>query len=456
MSARETVEALVAQAAAARGADDALAALEAMARAAMLAPHDSRIARLRAQMALDAGSPAAHLFEAALALSPGDEDARLGLTSALVAEGRHSDAEARLTAWTTADPAWIAGQDALARLRHMLGHPHPAEGFSKAIAARPGDAALRLHHIALAMHGGDHGLALARVDEAVAALGPGPVWTAHRAACLDELGRTGEAADAFAAHGEPADPATAVRLVRHLLRRRDPAAVERAARPLLGGPQGGALWPYVALAWRLAGDARADWLEGQAGLVSVIDLPMTADALAALAARLRALHAMRCAPIDQSLRGGTQTDGYLLARQEPELRGLRAALVDATRQHLAGLPRRDPFHPVLRHRRDAIPPFVGAWSVRLTGGGHHVAHVHPLGWFSSAFYVGLPGGTTDQDGWLALGEPEAELGLDLPPLRMVEPRPGRLALFPSTMWHGTRPFPAGERLTVAFDVARPE
>jgi len=43
----------------------------------------------------------------------------------------------------------------------------------------------------------------------------------------------------------------------------------------------------------------------------------------------------------------------------------------------------------------------------------------------------------------------------LPPIRTIEPKPGRLVLFPSTMWHGTRPFDAGERLTVAFDVKRP-
>jgi len=28
-------------------------------------------------------------------------------------------------------------------------------------------------------------------------------------------------------------------------------------------------------------------------------------------------------------------------------------------------------------------------------------------------------------------------------------------LFPSTMWHATLPFPAGERLSIAFDVAEP-
>ena len=63
-------------------------------------------------------------------------------------------------------------------------------------------------------------------------------------------------------------------------------------------------------------------------------------------------------------------------------------------------------------------------------------------------------GGENHAGWLSIGE-VTELGLDLPPLRLVEPKPGRLVLFPSSSWHGTRPFAAGERLTVAFDVARP-
>jgi hypothetical protein len=37
----------------------------------------------------------------------------------------------------------------------------------------------------------------------------------------------------------------------------------------------------------------------------------------------------------------------------------------------------------------------------------------------------------------------------------VEPRPGRLVLFPSTLWHSTEPFAAGERLVVSFDVSLP-
>ncbi|HEX9964193.1 MAG TPA: putative 2OG-Fe(II) oxygenase [Allosphingosinicella sp.] len=85
--------------------------------------------------------------------------------------------------------------------------------------------------------------------------------------------------------------------------------------------------------------------------------------------------------------------------------------------------------------------------MRLTGGGgHHADRYHPAGWLSSAFYVALPKpGEGDQAdaGHLVLGEFD-ELGIYLPPLRVTEPGPGRLALFPSTMSHGTRPFGDGE------------
>ena len=50
---------------------------------------------------------------------------------------------------------------------------------------------------------------------------------------------------------------------------------------------------------------------------------------------------------------------------------------------------------------------------------------------------------------------DGELTHVRPPARLVEPAPGRLVLFPSWLWHGTRPFGDGERLTVAFDVAPP-
>jgi hypothetical protein len=96
--------------------------------------------------------------------------------------------------------------------------------------------------------------------------------------------------------------------------------------------------------------------------------------------------------------------------------------------------------------------------VRLREGGYHANHVHPMGWISSALYIVLPEDLgKDEAGFLTIGDPEGPtLKLDIKPYRTIEPKPGRLALFPSYSWHGTRPFGKGERITVAFDVAIPK
>lgn len=74
---------------------------------------------------------------------------------------------------------------------------------------------------------------------------------------------------------------------------------------------------------------------------------------------------------------------------------------------------------------------------------------------SSAYYARLPAATAAEDerheGWIQFGVPPEVYGLDLPPRRLVQPRPGRLVLFPSYLWHGTIPFAGGDRLTAAFD-----
>jgi len=179
-----------------------------------------------------------------------------------------------------------------------------------------------------------------------------------------------------------------------------------------------------------------------------------------LAEHLRTLHFAREAPLDQSVRGGTQTDGNLLLRDEPQIRALRALLLETVARHVAQLPSPEEGHPTLPRQR--VPQRIsGSWSVRLQDAGFHTDHVHSQGWLSSALYIALPqtlaapGEGSSHEGWLSLGECR-ELLPELEPIRLVEPRPGRLVLFPSTMWHGTRAFPAGERMTVAFDIALPK
>lgn len=77
---------------------------------------------------------------------------------------------------------------------------------------------------------------------------------------------------------------------------------------------------------------------------------------------------------------------------------------------------------------------------------------------SSAFYVALPASVVSAQsdntaGYIQFGQPLAELNLDLEPRRIIKPELGRLALFPSYMWHGTVPFIDEQpRISIAFDM----
>ena len=441
-----------------RALDELGPAVTALERAAALAPSNALIAHGHARAVLDAGWPARNLFARAIQLAPADEGIVLGLAAAMVAEGNWQDAAAELEARLGVRPDWIAGHGALARLRWAMGDRLGfASSLEQALLARPRDIQLWRELLITLEHAGRFAAVLEVVERGRVAAGGHSVFDAYEAIARAEIGDFEAADQLFGALSGLADPSLAVRHVRHLLRTGRIAEAAAKAESWLSTPSANFFWPYLAAAWRLLGDDRWAWLEAQPGLVGVYDLTAEIGPLDSLAGCLRALHAMVGQPLDQSVRGGTQTDGILFARTEPDIGNLRRAIVEAVEQHVAGLPAPDPRHPQLGCPRSPIR-FSGSWSVRLVGQGHHASHIHPAGWFSSAFYVVLPeeqeAGGGDA-GWLTLGEPQAELGLDLPPFRTIEPKPGRLVLFPSTMWHGTRPIAGGERLTVAFDVARP-
>lgn len=433
-------------------------ALPAFNAAATLAPTDALIAQGRAQVALEAGLDAVPLFEAALALAPNNGPLLLGRAAARVAAGEGERALAELEALLAQQPGWYPGHDRLIQIRWMMGDRDRAtELLDRTATAYPGDVGL-WHVLILALiNAGRFDAALDAITRGRAAVGPHLVFTANEATVRSELGDRDAADELFATAAQVEDLSIAIRHVRHLLRTgRVDAALPLIERWL--SPQGErrAMWPYAAIAWRLAGDPRAAWLDDDPAFVRVVDLADRLPDIDRLATVLRGLHRAKGQHLDQSVRGGTQTDGPLFSRLEPEIRALRALIVETVSNHVAQLPPPDPRHPLLAYGRSSRPRFAGSWSVRLAGGGHHANHVHPAGWISSAFYAVVPEeAESGQQGWLTLGSPQAELGIDLPPRQVVQPRPGRLVLFPSTMWHGTLPYQDGERLTVAFDVALP-
>lgn len=216
----------------------------------------------------------------------------------------------------------------------------------------------------------------------------------------------------------------------------------------------------LGLGWRITGDPRDTWLNDHARFVAVIDLEpppgraSMADFNAALAVELQGLHGDRAAPVDQTLRQGTQTLGDLFDQGHPLVDALKQRIAQAIDAYVASLPA-DPAHPFLR-RRSGGWRFADSWSSRLGAGGFHTNHVHPHGWISSAYYVQVPPVCADdpgRQGWLQFGQPDIEVDADVSPRLQVEPRVGRLVLFPSMFWHGTVPFQdAARRLTIAFDV----
>jgi tetratricopeptide (TPR) repeat protein len=441
-----------------RGLDELAAAVAALEHAARLGANDGLIAHGLARAALEAGLPAVALFDRAHRLAPNDLAVLLGRAAAQHAEGRAAEAIADLDAELHRRPDWLAGHATVSRLRWMHGDRHDfTHSFERALAVRPSDADLWAELVGTLMHAELYEEVLAAIARARSATGFPSSFDAIEAVAYAEKGDTGTADRRFARLGPPQHISLVTRVVRHHLRSGRPAEAAALAERHLAADHEGALWPYLSAAWRLLGRTdRWQWLEGDPSFVGVYDIGDRLGDIGALAARLRSLHLATDQPLEQSVRGGTQTDGPLFARIDPEIRALRQGVAEAVAKHIRQLPARRPDHPLLRVPRRGRIRFSGSWSVRLTGGGRHANHVHPAGWLSSALYVALPPNEQrgpEPAGWLTLGE-ASELGLDLPPFRSVEPRPGRLVLFPSTMWHGTRPFAGGERLTVAFDVAR--
>ena len=252
---------------------------------------------------------------------------------------------------------------------------------------------------------------------------------------------------------------------RHAFRRGRFDLAERCACLALElDPHNQEAWSHLGTAWRLAGDPREEWLFDYERLVGYVEVEPPAgfpdrDAyLVMLAHTLERMHLAGREPINQSVRGGSQTSGRLFGRNDPILRATAEALREAATRWLATLPEAHGArpHPFLARRRAGIR-FAGSWSVRLMTSGRHANHIHNEGWMSSAFYVCLPpcmhGETASNAGWIQFGQPMDELGLNLPPRRLIRPKPGHLALFPSYTWHGTVPFVDAEpRLTIAFDM----
>ena len=456
-------------------ADQLEPALATLARAIEAAPRRAALHHNRAvllqRLARPAEALAAH--DTAIGLGLDVPDAHYNRGNSLQSVGRMAEALAAYRAALARDPQHALALYDSARLRWRMGDADFAAELDAAAAAVPASAVAPALKGRLMLRAERHAEAAAAFAQAVAADGAA---AGHFDGLGQALCRLGRLDDALAAHRRavalaPQDAATHIGLARALLQNGQAAQAAREAEAAVQfAPLDQQAWAVLGLAWQGCGDPREAWLNDYRRHVQVFDLappPGWADMAGfnlALAAELAALHTDAQAPVDQTLRRGSQTLGNLFEQGHSLVDQLKARIAEAVDRYiaqLAALPR-DDAHPLLG-RVARRWRFSDSWSSRLRSGGFHTHHVHPHGWVSSCYYVALPpaitgaGGEAGQDaqaGWISFGVPDFEWpGQDLRVRRAERPQAGRLVLFPSYLWHVTVPFvDAQPRLTVAFDL----
>jgi uncharacterized protein (TIGR02466 family) len=217
---------------------------------------------------------------------------------------------------------------------------------------------------------------------------------------------------------------------------------------------------YLGTCLRLQADPLESELNDYCGMVKeyYIPVPDNVDTREGFCTKIceyvRHLHTGQNQPLEQTLQGGTQTRGNLFSQDHPIVSDLLASIKSCLHDYALDT------QPLISKSKYfeglSAYQFEGSWSVKLNKDGYHSNHIHPLGTFSSVLYIKLPQkleGSNSKAGWLKLGAPNLNLQNELPPKHYVEPKVGKLVIFPSYMWHGTEKFSEDdERITIAFDV----
>jgi tetratricopeptide (TPR) repeat protein len=216
----------------------------------------------------------------------------------------------------------------------------------------------------------------------------------------------------------------------------------------------------LGTAWRMLDDVRDEALNCYDSLIQIYDLdpPDGFSDMESFNAELNAwldrIHPATREYLEQSLRNGSQTPDKLFGAGHDLVERLQVRIREGINRYIADM-KSDDSHPLLSRRARDFN-YTGSWSSRLRDCGFHTNHIHPEGWISSCYYVALPPAVEDmkgRQGWIKFGEPALDVALKDPIRRAIQPRPGRLVLFPSYMWHGTVAFhDTMPRTTIAFDV----
>lgn len=388
----------------------------------------------------------------------------LGLT--LYEAGDSDAAVAALSKAVEIDPLYLEAHENLKKVRWFRGeHDRIDDSFRVACERLPGSAPAFRNLGAALLGSHDYAGAEQALRRAVA-LDPCLGDAFDGLACA--LRGQNRLADALEAHEKAIRCAPEKAIFREefgttLIRAGD---YRRAVAELRKGhelnPRRSSILGFLTIALNELGDRSVDELVDYDRFVKVtqIDVPAGFDSLEAFNARLheeieKYFH-NPYHPMDQTMRGGTQTPNNLFQNPSGLVLLLKEQITKAAKRFIAEL-EPDPGHPFLRFGNPDFV-FTGAWSTIIGEEGYDGSHIHNEGWMSGTYYVKVPeldeAQLASRDGCIQFGEPPpAYVSERNSARRTVAPRVGTVVLFPSYYWHGVRRFDRnGVRHSVSYDM----
>ena len=395
-------------------------------------------------------------------LAPGH--ASLGVT--LYEAGETQAAIASLLKALEIDPLYLEAHENLKKIRWFQGqHDKVDESFRNACERMSGSARA-FTNLGCAL--------LASSDYAGArqALGEATRLDPQCSDALDAMGQVyrhlGQFPDAIAAHERAIESAPGNALFREEFGATLILAqhYERAASELKTGhalkPRRSSILGYLTIALNELGDSSVNELVDYDKFVRIapIDVPEGFDSLetfnAALHDELERQHHNPYHPMDQTMRGGTQTANNLFQNPTALVQVLKRQISTAVSRFIDDL-EFDSTHPFLRFINPEFV-FTGAWSTILREQGYDGNHVHNEGWISGTYYAKIPQfdqmQLDEHEGCIQFGEPNARYASDRNATRrLISPKIGNVVMFPSYYWHGVRAFQRnGVRHSISYDL----
>ena len=428
-------------------------------------PDHAGAAHLAGVVEAEAGhlGEAVRLLGRAVELAPGNAAAHAALAASLAGSGRPIDAVEAYRRALSAKPDLTAARIRLGDLLADLGRRGEAiDCYRQAASDRPMDAMLKSNLGSLLAEEAEWDRAIAEFRAALAIDAGLKRTHANLGTALKEIGRMEEAVASFRAALaiDPAEPSALTGLGAALLRQQDAAgAVEALTKAVAASPVATRALCYLAIALTAAGRTdEALTIADPDSQVTITDLPLpdgfeSLDTFnASLIADVTEHPTLVWEPGGKTTRGGAQT-GNLLQQPTPTIRAFEAALRQAIDDALDDLAT-DAEHP--HFRRLPGEYILNSWGTVLQESGRQLSHIHASAWLSGVYYAELPQatGADGTAGWIEFGRP----GYGLPEpdgiaTRLVEPKVGRLVLFPSFLFHNTVPFSGDDRrISIAFDL----